>query len=240
MLTLTYEYKLIPDRQQIEVIEHTFNVCRSVWNYALRERKDWLNSRKSQNNACSLEQEYIIPPDVPDPNYHKQALALTKAKKTNEILTSVLKWVAWKRDVFVAEVDKNFTSQICPNCGFHTGKKTLDVREHNCPECGYQTHRDVAAAQVIRNRGLTQLESHSSWKADLKGVEGDVHTEHCRSALGHRVSTARPAHGEPSSPSFLAENACGDGLTGALTPSQESVKQELLNVNLRISRGERR
>ncbi len=54
-------------------------------------------------------------------------------------------------------------------------------------------------------------------------------------ALGHSVSTARPAHGEPSSPSFLAENACGDGLTGVL-PSQESVKQEILNVNLRIPR----
>ena len=24
-----------------------------------------------------------------------------------------------------------------------------------CPECGYTTHRDVAAAQVIRNRGLS-------------------------------------------------------------------------------------
>ncbi|CCQ58487.1 putative transposase [Crocosphaera watsonii WH 0402] len=53
MLTLTYEYKLIPDRQQIEVIEHTLNVCRSVWNHALRERKDWLNSRKSPVQQCS-------------------------------------------------------------------------------------------------------------------------------------------------------------------------------------------
>ena len=108
---------------------------------------------------------------------------------------SILKWVAWKRDVFVAEVDKNFTSQTCPNCGFHTGKKTLDVREHNCPECGYTTHRDVAAAQVIRNRGIEN------------------------NALGHSVS----------------ENACGDDGTGAVTPSYQSVKQELLNVNLRIS-----
>ncbi|EAZ89033.1 ISSoc12, transposase [Crocosphaera chwakensis CCY0110] len=109
---------------------------------------------------------------------------------------TILKWVAWKRDVFVSEVDKNFTSQICPNCGFHTGKKLLSEREHNCPECGYITHRDVAAAQVIRNRGVEE------------------------NALGHSVS----------------ENACGDGLAGAVTPSQESVKQELLSVNLRISR----
>jgi putative transposase len=416
MLALTYEYKLIPNKEQIEVIEHTLDVCRSVWNYALRERKDWLASRKSPVNACSLEREYVIPPHVPYPSYHNQAQALTEAKKTNEELKSVnaqvlqqvlrtldrafvdmqskklgfprfknkyrmrsyvypqmlkdcvkgnqiklpqlgwvkfrksreipegfaikqarivrkasgylmmlsmqldvnvpdvpfhghaigidlgldkflatsdgflverprflnqlhrqlkllqrrlrkkkkgsnnrhklnqriarlhqrisaqrrdwhfklahhlcdqaqsifiedidfrtwgrgmlskhcldagfgqfvnrLKWVGWKRDVFVAEVDKNFTSQICPNCGAHTGKKTLDVREHECHQCGYKTHRDVAAAQVIRNRGID--------------------------ALGHSVS----------------ENACGDGLTGAL-PSQESVKQELFDVSRRIHR----
>ncbi|WP_342054389.1 RNA-guided endonuclease InsQ/TnpB family protein [Crocosphaera sp. Alani8] len=413
MRTLTYEFKLIPNKKQIDVIEYTLDVCRSVWNYALRNRKDWLKSRKSPVNACSLIQEYIISPDAPYPNYHNQAKALTKAKKTNNILKSVnaqvlqqvlrtldrafadmqskklgfprfknkyrmrsyvypqmlkdcvkgneiklpqlgwvkfrksreipdefqlkqarivrkasgyfimlslqldvnipdvpfhghplgidlgldkflatsdgelvdrprflnrlqrkrkllqrrlrnkkkgsnnrhklnqkiarlhqrisdtrkdwhfklahhlcnqaqsifiedidfrswgrgmlskhcldagfgqfvtiLKWVAWKRDVFVAEVDKNFTSQICPNCGFHTGKKTLDVREHNCPECGYKTHRDVAAAQVIRNRGLAHLESQSRWKADLKGVE--------EYALGLSV----------------LENACGDDGTG--------------------------
>lgn len=327
MLTLTYEFKLIPDNRQIEVMEHTLNVCRSVWNYALRERKDWLNSRKSPVNACSLVQEYIISADVPYPTYHNQAKALTEAKKTNEILKSVnaqvlqqvlrtldrsfgdmqskklgvprfknryrmrsyvypqmlkdcvqgnqiklpqlgwvkfrksreipdgfeikqarivrrasghcrlrnkqkasnnrhklnqkiarlhqqisdtrkdwhfklahhlcdqaqsifiedidfrswgrgmlskhcldaafgqfvtiLKWVAWKRDVFVAEVDKNYTSQICPNCGSHTGKKSLNQREHNCPECGYKTHRDVAAAQVIRNRGREDALGHS-------------------------------------------------------------------------------
>ncbi len=419
MLTLTYEFKLMPDNQQIEVIEHTLNVCRSVWNYALRERKDWSASRKSPVNSCSLIQEYIISPDTPYPNYHNQAKSLTKAKKTNEILKSVnaqvlqqvlrtldrafadmqskklgyprfknkyrmrsyvypqmlkdcvkgnqiklpqlgwvrfrksreipngfelkqarivrrasgyfimlsmqldvnipdvpfhghplgidlgldkflatsdgelvnrprfldqlqrkrkllqrrlrnkqkgsnnrhklnqriarlhqrisdtrkdwhfklahyvcdqaqsifiedinfnswakgmlskhcldaafgqfvtiLKWVAWKRDVFVAEVDKNYTSQICPQCSCETGKKTLDVRQHICPECGYTTHRDVAAAQVIRNRGVEE------------------------SALGHSVS----------------ENACGDDGTGAVTPSYQSMKQELLNVNLRISR----
>ncbi|KMW70469.1 transposase, partial [Limnoraphis robusta CS-951] len=63
------------------------------------------------------------------------------------------------------------------------------------PECGYKTNRDVAAAQVIRNRGIEY-------------------------ALGHGVS----------------ENVCGDDLAGAVMPSQESVKQKLLGVNLRIPR----
>ncbi len=85
---------------------------------------------------------------------------------------TILKWVAWKRDVFVNEVDKNFTSQICPNCGFHTGKKTLDVREHNCPECGYKTHRDVAAAQVIRNRGVEEYALGHSVSENACGDDG--------------------------------------------------------------------
>ena len=123
---------------------------------------------------------------------------------------SILKWVAWKRDVFVAEVDKNYTSQICPNCGSPTGKKLLSVREYNCSECGYKTHRDVAAAQVIRNRGVENVHTERC---------RSVHAERSRSALGHGV----------------LENAWGDGLAGAVMSSQESVKQEILNASLRIT-----
>ena len=36
----------------------------------------------------------------------------------------------------------------------HTGKKELSDRIHSCPECGYTIPRDVASAQVIRNRGV--------------------------------------------------------------------------------------
>jgi len=60
MLTLTYEFKLIPSQKQIVIIEDMLAVCRKVWNYALRERKDWINSRKCTINSCSLQQEYII------------------------------------------------------------------------------------------------------------------------------------------------------------------------------------
>jgi putative transposase len=380
MLTLTYEFKLKPTSLQKLEIEKIFLVCRSVWNYALRERKDWIQSRKCRVDACSLTSEYLIPADSPFPNYHIQAKRLTEAKKTNkelklvnaQVLQQVLRslerawdnmksknfgfpryknqsrmrsfvfpqlgkeivknnqiklpqlgWVklklsrsipdeftikqarvvrkasgyfvqlslqlgvnvpdvsfhghplgidiglesylatsdgkliarpkffnslhcklkllqrrlkfkklgsnnrkklntkiallhqkisdtrkdfhfktahhlckgagaifvedidfnswakgmfckhtldagfgqffkilssvAWKKDVYFAKVDKNYTSQICPNCGTHTGKKTLDIRVHNCPECGYTTHRDVAAAQVIRNRGVSAV-----------------------------------------------------------------------------------
>jgi putative transposase len=68
---------------------------------------------------------------------------------------SILKFVCWKRGVYFDKVDKNYTSQVCPQCDAHTGKKELNNRVHACPECGYTTHRDVAAAQIVRNRGLS-------------------------------------------------------------------------------------
>jgi putative transposase len=378
MLNLSYEYKLKPTDAQILEIERTLVICRKVWNFALRERKDWINSRKCSINACSIVSEYIIPVDAPYPNYFVQAANLTKAKeiypelktvnaqmlqqvlrkletafvdmkrkgmgfprfknkyrmrsfvfpqmlknciqgnsiklpqlgtvefiKSREIpdgfivkqarivrkasgyflmlslecdvnvpdamphgfpigidlgleqflatsegklvkrpkflktehrqlkllqrrlknkkkgsnnrhklnkkiarlhqrvsdtrmdwqfklaheivqdagmvfiedidlrvwakgmfckhtldagfgqFISILSWVCWKQGVYFEKVNKDYTSQVCPNCNAHTGKKSLNDRVHSCPECGYTTHRDVAAAQVIRNRGLS-------------------------------------------------------------------------------------
>ncbi len=380
MLTLTYEYKLEPTAQQIEYIENSLDVCRSVWNFALAHRKDWCKSRKSPINACSIEHEYIMSVDEPFPNYHRQAKLLTEAKKDNDFLKSanaqvlqqtlrtldrawddmkargfgfprfknkyrmksfvfpqlnknpiseksiklpglkevkwrmsrsipdgfvpkqarivrkasgyfvmlslqlnvdvpsplphghprgldlgfdkfvatsdgeeikrprflktlqyklkllsrrlknkqkgsnnrhklnqkigrlhqrisdtrkdwhfklahhlcdgagmifveeinfvtwqrgmlsrqsadtgfgqfvnILEWVCFRRGVYFAKVNKDGTSQTCPNCGAHTGKKTLDIRFHHCNECGYTTTRDVAASQEVRNRGVSAL-----------------------------------------------------------------------------------
>jgi putative transposase len=379
MLNLSYEYKLKPTPAQAQEIERTLGICRNVWNYALRERKDWLNARKCRVNACSIASEYIIDPSVTYPNYAQQCKSLTKAKeqyadlktvnaqmlqqvlkkletafvdmqrkgmgfprfknryrmrsfvfpqmlknclegsilklpqlgqieiiksraipdgfaikqarivrkatgyfvilslqcdvsvpdpvaaghpigidlgldqflatsegelvqrpkflkvyhrklkllqrrlknkkkgsrnrhklnqkiaKLHQHITdtrkdwhfkladhlcnqagmifvedidfrvwakgmfskhtldagfgqfiSILQWMCWKRGVYFDKVNKDYTSQVCPNCDAHTGKKELSNRVHVCHECGYTTHRDVAAAQVIRNRGLSE------------------------------------------------------------------------------------
>ncbi|MGB3292581.1 MAG: transposase [Phormidesmis sp.] len=89
MLTLTYEYKLKPTEQQAEEMQHILDVCRSVWNYALRERKDWSASRKCPINACSLRSEYIMAADTPYPNFVAQCKALTQAKQGSPWLQSV-------------------------------------------------------------------------------------------------------------------------------------------------------
>ena len=69
----------------------------------------------------------------------------------------LLSWVCWKRGKFFAQVDHKFTSQICPKCNAHTGKKELNQRQHICPECDYSTTRDHASAEVILNRGLEDI-----------------------------------------------------------------------------------
>ncbi|MGV0029453.1 RNA-guided endonuclease InsQ/TnpB family protein, partial [Phormidesmis priestleyi] len=69
----------------------------------------------------------------------------------------ILKWVCWKRGVYFDKVDPNGTSQTCPQCGAPTGKKELSQRVHECGECGYVTDRDVAAAQVVVQRGLVAV-----------------------------------------------------------------------------------
>ncbi|WP_293073291.1 transposase [Okeania sp. SIO3B5] len=89
MITLTYQYKLKPTQHQEAEINQILDVCKSVYNYALRERKDWLSSRKSPINSCSILTEYIIHADAAYPNYNYQAKNLTIAKKTNPKLKSV-------------------------------------------------------------------------------------------------------------------------------------------------------
>ena len=69
----------------------------------------------------------------------------------------ILKWVCQKRGVLYLEVDANGTSQTCPGCQAHTGKKALSERVHACPECGYETDRDIAAAQVVMQRGCAAV-----------------------------------------------------------------------------------
>lgn len=400
MITMTYDFKLKPKKSQVQMIEMYLETCKKVYNYALRERKDWVNSRKSPINFCSIHSEYIISPNKQRPTYNSQCKSLTDAKKIypqlkephSQVLQqtlrtleaafvnmwergfgfprfkkkmrsflypsvkqewvgdgwvklpkigkvkmrmsrpisngfvlkqirvvkrasgyfvqliyqlsvnipetpiqgyplgvdigldsylatsegelvkrprffnqlhgklkslqrrlknkkkgsnnwqklqtqiarvyqkihdtrkdwhfklahhlcdqagmmfvedinfkawakglfgkhtldagfgqffNILSYICWKRDVYFLKVDKDYTSQICPNCNTQTGKKNLKNRIHNCPNCGYQTNRDVAASQVIRNRGLVAVQ---------RGLGGFPHERLHQDAVGQPVN----------------------------------------------------
>jgi len=106
----------------VSEINHYLDVCKSVFNYALKERKDWLNSRKSPINVCSLKQEYIIPADVPYPSYHNQAKALTQAKKNNKRLKSVHSQVLQQT---LKQLDRAFCDMKVKGHGFPRFKKNM-------------------------------------------------------------------------------------------------------------------
>ena len=90
---------------------------------------------------------------------------------------NILEWVASKHQVYFARVNPDGTSQTCPKCNTHTGKKELSLRVHQCDVCGYETDRDHAASEVIRLRGLELLSTQglcgteNACAVGLPGVE---------------------------------------------------------------------
>lgn len=63
MLTMTYRYRIYPSLEQEARMISWLEICRGVYNYALRERKDWIASRQCMTERCSLQSEYILPAD---------------------------------------------------------------------------------------------------------------------------------------------------------------------------------
>lgn len=89
MLTLNYSYRIYPDIGQQALLDEWLETCRLSYNYALRELKDWIASRKCPILRCSLESEYIMSADYPFPGYHQQQNNLPKAKKLFPRLAAV-------------------------------------------------------------------------------------------------------------------------------------------------------
>ncbi len=96
----------------------------------------------------------------------------------------LLSWVCWKRGKYFAQVEHRHTSQICPECGTHTGKKELGQIVHICSECSYQTSRDHASSRVILNRGLETVVPVDCGEGKLSGngvLSGVLYLDKCRS-----------------------------------------------------------
>jgi len=151
MLNLTYEYKLIPTDAQRETIDLWLAICRKVYNFALRERKDWVNSRKCEINSCSIFQEYIIPSDAPRPTFARQCKTLAQAKKSiselkephTHVLQQVLRqleaaFVAmWERGHGFPRFKKRMRSFVFPQLNLEVIRRFKDTPEVNLPKIGW-------------------------------------------------------------------------------------------------------
>lgn len=71
----------------------------------------------------------------------------------------MLRYKAAKAGGQLVEVDPNYTSQTCPECGT-IKKKELSERTHRCP-CGCVLDRDVAAARIILLRAGNRPGDHN-------------------------------------------------------------------------------
>jgi transposase len=151
---MNYSSRIYPDANQQAIMIEWLERCQRLYNRCLCDLKDWIHSRKFSLSSCSLDREYIVSADIPFPNYLEQKRQLTQWKKKDSYLQKVHSQVTQ-----FAKVDHKNSSQICPNCGTHTGKKPLSPRVHSCSECGHQTTRDRAVAQVLLQRGLDLISS---------------------------------------------------------------------------------
>ncbi|WP_332980489.1 RNA-guided endonuclease InsQ/TnpB family protein [Microcoleus sp. A003_D6] len=150
MLNLTYEYKLIPTDAQRQTFDLWLNICRKVYNFALRERKDWVNSRKCDINSCSIKQEYMIPADAPRPTFARQCKSLAQAKKLipelqlphTHVLQQALRqleaaFVAmWERGHGFPRFKKRMRSFVFPQLNLESVKRFDGAEWVNLPKIG--------------------------------------------------------------------------------------------------------
>lgn len=121
----------------------------------VNKRKDYL-----QKITTELVKEYdvIVIEDLKVKNLQKNhCLAKSIANASWYQFRSMLEYkCAWYGKKLIV-VNPSYTSQICSACGFHSGKKPLEIREWTCPQCGIHHDRDINAAVNILNRGLKAI-----------------------------------------------------------------------------------
>ncbi|WP_363319282.1 transposase [Microcoleus sp. PH2017_01_SCD_O_A] len=133
LFNLAYEFKLKPTTSQVPIFEDWLEQCRRVYNYALRERKDWYKSRSCRIDACSLHSEYIIPADTPRPTYSSQCKALTAYRKSSHQLKQVQSQVLQQT---LRLLEKAFVSMWEQGHGFPRYKKVGAMRSFVFPQMG--------------------------------------------------------------------------------------------------------
>ena len=75
----TFQYKLKPNTEQVELFNNWLNLLRMQYNYRLAERFNWYEQNRSSVNACPL--ICHLPQLKENPNYYSQKKDLVSTKK---------------------------------------------------------------------------------------------------------------------------------------------------------------
>jgi len=147
-------------------------------NYALRELKDWIASRHSMSDRCSLEKEYIIPASQPFPSYQRQQDALPKAKKQFSRLAEIHSQVLQTAVRRLHDAWENFQSR---GFGFPRFKKygqfksfvfpqfksnPIESNRINLPKIGsvvMNLHRPVPSGFVVKQVRVLSKARGTQW-----------------------------------------------------------------------------
>lgn len=116
------------------------------------KRKDYL-----QKITTDLVKKYdvIVIEDLKTKNLmHNHHLAKSIANASWYLFKIMLGYKCERYGKQLIVVNPNYTSQICSDCGYHSGKKPLSIREWTCHNCGTHHDRDINAAINILHRGL--------------------------------------------------------------------------------------
>ncbi len=199
MFVMNWQYRVHPSLEQEARMASWLEICRGVYNYALAERKDWIQSRKCPIDRCSLEKSYIIPADAPYPDYYKQQNALTTAKKKFPHLRDVQSQVLQEP---IRRVEAAFAARKERGFGFPRFKKfgqyrsflfpqfkTNPVRgdQIKLPKIGTMPivlHRPIPDGFVVKTVRI--IKKHSGWYATLC-LQIDVNVPEVPPVIGHAI-----------------------------------------------------
>lgn len=199
MFNLVYEFKLKPTRAQATLFEEWLEQCRRVYNYALQERKDWVNSRKCLMNACSIRHEYIIRTDAKAPTYKSQCEKLTQAKKhiqaLKQVQSQVLQQTLKRLHQAFEGMGRGFLGKHCldagwgqfleilQGCCFKRGiyfqKVNAKGTSFTCPKCLEETGKKKLSERLHKCQfcGYTcDRDTAAAQVVKLRGLEAVGHT----------------------------------------------------------------